>query len=139
MNHRWSPIITVILAFVFWIVATGIVDAIVLRIYPLPLGLIMGETGIREILASRPDAAIGINLGCGIILLGVAAFAASRLARGHTRLPGLILTALIATLALISTAATANFRWLHAIAFPLLLLFGYLGARIGAARTPLSP
>ena len=139
MTHRWSPIVTVILGVVLWIVATGIVDAIVLRIYPLPPGLIMGETSIREIIASRPDAAIALNLICGIILLGLAAFAATRLARGQSRLPGLIVTGLIVTLALVNSVITANFRWLVAVAFPLLLLFGYLGARTGAGRSPMNP
>src|SRR5262249_20820116 len=82
MAKRFSSLFTVPLGVVICIASAVVVDLLVLQIYPLPQDLLR-NTGMREIIASRPDAAVALNILGGSLALTFVAFAAARLTRHH--------------------------------------------------------
>lgn len=114
-----------------WLVGWFAIDWLVLQLYPLPPGL-WGSASMREIIASRPNAAVALNLfGESLVLVGMA-FMGSRWARPRTPRAGRWITGIVLLLAVANSLSTANFRWVHGMFFPLFLVAGLVAAERGA-------
>jgi hypothetical protein len=131
MSKGWSPVAAVVSGVLIWLVGWATIDWLVLQLYPLPPGM-WGKASMRDIIASRPDTAVALNLGGDLLVLTLVAFMASRQARGRTAQAGVMVTVVVLLLAIANSLATANFRWLHAVGFSLYLLLGFVAAKRGA-------
>lgn len=108
-----------------------IVDLLVQQIYPVPPEL-WGKAPMREILATRPDAAVALNIGGQLLVLAPVAFMTSRYARSGTMRPGALVTGVILVFGVLNALLTDNFRWLTAAAIPLVLCVGLGAAKRGS-------
>lgn len=131
MRKTWMPITAVLLGFAVWNLFVFVVDVSVQQIYPVPAELWRHAT-LVEIIATRPDAAVALNLAGGVIATAAAAYFASRFAGERTARAGIVATCLILLMALTNSIVTHNFRWLHAIALTVAPILGYWGAKRGA-------
>ena len=131
MSKQWPPVAAVTAGVFVWLSSWGIIDLLVLQVYPLPSGL-WGSASIRDIVATRPNAAVALNLAGELLVLSVVAFMASRWAKGRTARAGVWVTGLVVLLAVGNALATANFRWVHVVGLPLFLLCGVVAANRGA-------
>jgi len=99
---------------------------------PLPVPEDLRRHGsLNEIIASRPTAAVALNLFGQLIGLVVIACIATRLTRRRPRRAGLIITSIVMILAVVNTLLTQNFRWPVAVGVALVPLVGYCGTRLG--------
>jgi hypothetical protein len=133
MRKIWMSVVAMLVGFVFSNLVFFGVDVLVLQIYPLPPGL-WGRATLVEIVATRPEAAVALNLAGGMIATGAGAYLASRLAGGRTAGAGIVLTCLILLMAIANSILTHNFRWLHVIGFAFTPVVGYWGAKRGAVN-----
>ena len=131
MSKTWSPFAVVTLGVVVWIAGSAIIDWLVLQVYPLPPGL-WGNVSMRGIIATRPNAAVALNLAGELVLLSIIAFAAPRLAGAATPRAGVWVTGIVVVLAVTNSLLTANLRWVNAIGFLLFLFCGVSAARRSA-------
>jgi hypothetical protein len=83
MRKIWKPIVAVLMGLVFSNMVFFVVDVLVLQIYPLPPGL-WGRGTLVEIIATRPDAAVALNLAGGMIATAAAAYLAFRRRRSNS-------------------------------------------------------
>jgi hypothetical protein len=130
-SEGWSPIGAVVLGVLIFVAGAVIVDLLVLQVYPLPPGL-WGNVPMREIIATRPAAAVALNVAGQLVVLAAAAFLASRLARGRTIRAGALVTGVVLLLGIGNAVASQNFRWPHAVAVLLLLSVGLVAAKRGS-------
>src|SRR5262252_3478434 len=124
----------IVIGVVAWIVCSVVVDWLVLQIYPLPPGL-WGHASMREILATRPDTAVALNIGGQLLALGAIAFMASRKSKAGA-VSGVLISGVIVALIILNALTTANLRWVHALGLALALLIGLGGAKWGASSAP---
>ena len=139
MSKAWSPFAAVAVAVVIWVAGAAIVDWLVLQLYPLPPGL-WETASMREIIASRPDAAVALNIAGDTLILAAVAFLASRVTtwrpasiRRVSPRAGIWVTAVIGVLVVVNAVAMSHFRWIHAVGLPLFQLAGIVGAKRGAS------
>ena len=126
-----SIVVTVTVGVFAWLVGSVAIDWLVLQLYPLPPGL-WGTASMREIIATRPNSAVALNLGGELLVLTAVAFMASRWAKDRTARAGVWVTSIILILSVVNSLTTANFRWVHGIGFPLFFLCGIVAANRGA-------
>lgn len=126
-----STIVAVTTGVCAWLISWAAIDWLVLQLYPLPPGL-WETASMRDIIASRPNSAVALNLGGELVVLTAAAFTASRWAKARTARAGVWITGIVLLLAVANSLATANFRWVHGIGFPLFLVSGLVAANWGA-------
>ena len=119
-------------AVVVWIACYFIIDWLVLQLYPLPQGL-WGHASMREIIATRPDAAVALNVGGELLVLAAVAFVASRRLRARAPHTGALVTGVVVILSIANALATANLRWVTVVGFVLFAIVGVAAARRGAA------
>ena len=127
---RFSKKVTVPIGFVIWLAISFLVDLLVQQIFPVPEDL-RRHGSLNEIIASRPTAAVALNLFGQLIGLVVIACIATRLTRRRPRRAGLIITSIVMILAVVNTLLTQNFRWPVAVGVALVPLVGYCGTRLG--------
>ena len=131
MTRSLNLAAVIIIGVVTWIVCSVVIDWLVLQIYPLPPGL-WGHASMREILATRPDAAMALNIGGQLLALGAIAFGASRKSKSGA-VSGVLITGVIVALSILNAVTTATLRWVHALALPVALLIGLGAAKWGAS------
>jgi hypothetical protein len=127
--RKASFLAAVVFGVVAFFVLSFAIDWLVLRLYPLPPGL-WERASMPEIIASRPDAAVLLNV-CGQLL--VLAFVASMTARtsmGRIN-AGVVVSVIVIGLGVLNTLLTRNFRWVTAIALPLFVVVGWVAVRSG--------
>jgi len=134
MAKRFSVLLTVPLGVVIWIASAVLVDLLVLQIYPVPPELLR-HAGLLEIIASRPDAAVALNMLGGILALAFVTYTTTRFTRTHGFWAGLIVVAAVLILCCTNALMTHNFRWLHAIAFATAPVVGFASARFGTSHS----
>ena len=83
MFRQWSTVATVTAGVFAWLVSWAAIDWLVLQLYPLPTGL-WGTASRRDIIATRPNSAVALNLGGELLVLTLVAFMASRWRRQLT-------------------------------------------------------
>lgn len=126
-----STIVTVATGVCAWLLAWAAIDWLVLLLYPIPPGL-WETASMRDIIASRPNAAVALNLGGETVVLTATAFMASRWTTPRSARAGVWITTIVLILAVVNSLATANFRWIHGIGFALFLVCGLAAANRGA-------
>ena len=131
MSQRWSTLKAVVVGVVIWAVGWIVIDLTVLQIYPLPPDL--PETAsTSELLATRPDAAVALNVFGDLLVLAAVSFWVARKASFQA---GAIVTVVIFLLGIASSMALSNFRWIHGVGYVASLVAGLAAARAGSKAT----
>jgi len=127
MTKRWSTSTAVVVGVLLWGVCWMAIDLLVLQIYPLPADL-PSTASTSELLATRPNAAVAMNVFGDLLALAAIAYWVSGKATAQA---GIIVTVVVFVLGIASSLALSNFRWIHGVGFVASLAAGILAARAG--------
>ena len=128
MSRPWSTLKAVVAGVVLWAVGWIVIDLTVLQIYPLPADL--PETAsTSELLATRPDAAVALNVVGDMLVLAAVSFWAARKASFQA---GAIVTMVVFLLGIASSIGLSNFRWIHGVGYVASLVAGLVAAKAGS-------
>ncbi|HEX8031392.1 MAG TPA: hypothetical protein VF491_23140 [Vicinamibacterales bacterium] len=130
MDKRWSTLTAVITGVVLWGIGWMVIDLTVLQIYPLPADLPKTAT-TAELLATRPDAAVALNVFGDLLVLAAVAYWVAGKANAQA---GIIVTIVVFLLGIAQSVALSNFRWMHGVGYVASLVAGWFAAKAGARR-----
>jgi hypothetical protein len=127
MPKRWSTFAAVAVAVIAWGIGWIAIDLTVLQIYPLPP--LPPDVTTSALLATRPDAAVALNVFGDMLVLAAVSYWAARKAGVQA---GVIVTLIVFLLGIASSIALSNFRWIHGVGYAASLVAGLVTARLGA-------
>ena len=110
-----------------WGIGWVAIDLTVLQIYPLPP--LPEDVTTSALLATRPDAAVALNVFGDLLVLAAVSFWAARKAGVQA---GVLVTIIVFLLGIASSIALSNFRWIHGVGYAGSLVAGLVAARFGA-------
>src|SRR5262245_50471010 len=113
MEKRWSTFTAVITGVVLWAIGWLVIDITVLQIYPLPADLPETAT-TAELLATRPNAAVALNVFFDMLVLAVVAYWVAGKASAQA---GIFVTVVVFLLGIVQSVALSNFRWIHGVGY----------------------
>jgi hypothetical protein len=130
MSKRWSTLTAVIVGVLAWGAAWVAIDLTVLQIYPLPP--LPPDVTTSALLATRPDAAVALNVFGDALALAAIVFFVSRKSSAQA---GVIVTLVVFLLGIASSIALSNFRWIHGVGYAVSLAAGLFAAKAGGKAT----
>jgi len=127
---KLPPAVAVVFCVLAWIAAYFTIDVLVQQSYPVPSD-VAASANMVAIIASRPEAAVALNVFPILIVLALLAFIAARRTAGRSARHGMVVTGIVLVLWFTSACLTHNAHWTAVLAIALAAPVGVAAALRG--------